>query len=256
MRIQSLGISHPGLIRDHNEDSFMNNDKDGLFLVADGMGGLSKGDLASRIAIETIQDFIRKSRLEDITWPTKLRQHYSLEENRFLAAISLANWNIFNEMLRNPKNTAMGTTLVGLLVDGEKLVLANIGDSRAYRIRDNTIQQLTNDHSLVMEEVRRGLITQEEARAHPQKHIVSRALGISDSPEVDISSLEVQENDLYLLCSDGLSDMVPDEEIRFLVQSNRNNPLKELGQKLIDAANNRGGKDNITIVLARFSEAP
>ena len=177
-----------------------------------------------------------------------------MEENRFLAAVSLANWNIYNEMLRSPRSTPMGTTLVGLLVDGDKVILVNIGDSRAYRIRNRQIEQLTEDHSLVMEEVKKGNITPEQARRHPQRHVINRALGIFDSPEVDITTLEIQPEDLYLLCSDGLSDMLLDEEILFLVQSHERKTLNELGEALIHLANSRGGKDNITVVLVAFSK--
>ena len=253
MQVRSFGITDRGLIRGLNEDRFLKYDKEGLFLVADGMGGLAKGDVASTIAIETIKTFITKSRREDITWPIKYETQHSMEENRFLAAISLANWNIYNEMLRSPGNTPMGTTLVGLMVDGEKAVLANIGDSRAYRIRNRQLEQLTEDHSLVMEEVKKGHITPEQARHHPQKHVINRALGIFDSPEADITSADIRSEDLYLLCSDGLSDMVPDEEILSLVRSHEQNPLKELGEALIDLANRRGGKDNITVLLVGFS---
>jgi serine/threonine protein phosphatase PrpC len=254
MQVRSFGISHTGLIRGLNEDRFLNVEKEGLFLIADGMGGLAKGDVASRIAVETIENFITKSRREDITWPIKYEKQHSMEENRFLAAVSLANWKIYTEMLRSPRNTPMGTTLVGLLVDGERVILVNIGDSRAYRIRDSQIEQLTEDHSLVMEEVKKGRITLEQARRHPQRHVINRALGIFDRPEVDISTLEIQDGDLYLLCSDGLSDMLLDNEILSLIQSHERNALNDIGEALIHLANGHGGKDNITVVLVTFNE--
>lgn len=252
MEIESFGISDTGVVREHNEDNFLDDAEDGLFIVADGMGGLSKGDVASKIAVDSIENFVKQSRLEDITWPIKPQDDYSMEENRFLAAVSLANWNIYKQFTEDPGNRGMGTTLVGLLVDGDKVVLANVGDSRIYRIRDEGIKQVTDDHSLVMEEVRKGNMTPEEARNHPQKHVINRALGISDSIKVDISSLEYQEQDIYLLCSDGLSDMVRDEEIMSLAESTRDKPLEELGKNLIDAAKKKGGHDNITVVLVRF----
>ena len=216
------------------------------------MGGLSKGDVASKIAVDSIEKFVKQSRLEDITWPIKPQDDYSMEENRFLAAVSLANWSIYKQFTEDPNNRGMGYTLVGLLVDEDKVVLSNVGDSRIYRIKDNSIAQVTDDHSLVMEEVRKGNMTLYEARDHPQKHVINRALGISDSVQVDISSLEYQAQDLYLLCSDGLSDMVRDEEILSLAESNKGKPLEELGTSLIDAAKNQGGQDNITVGLVRF----
>ena len=254
MQVRSFGITHRGLIRGLNEDRFLNVEKEGLFLIADGMGGLAKGDVASTIAVETIENFVTKSRREDITWPIKYQKQHSMEENRFLAAVSLANWKIYNEMLRSPRNTPMGTTLVGLLVDGERLILINIGDSRAYRIRNRQITQLTEDHSLVMEEVKKGHITMEQARHHPQRHVISRALGIFDTPEADITTLGIQDEDLYLLCSDGLSDMLLDDEILSLVQAHERHALNDIGEALIHLANGRGGKDNITVVLVAFSE--
>lgn len=252
MQIESFGISDTGVVREHNEDNFLENVEEGLFLVADGMGGLSRGDLASKIAVDSIENFIKHSRLEDITWPIKPQDEYSMEENRFLAAVSLANWNIYKQFQEDPQNRGMGTTLVGLLLDGDKVVLANVGDSRIYRIRNQSIEQVTDDHSLVMEEVRKGNMTLEEARVHPQKHVINRALGITDSIQVDIASRKYQAQDLYLLCSDGLSDMLRDEEILSLAQSSEGKPLEELGTNLIDMAMNRGGHDNITIVLIRF----
>jgi protein phosphatase len=254
MQVRSFGISHRGLVRGLNEDRFLNVEKEGLFLVADGMGGLAKGDVASRIAVETIETFVTKSRREDITWPIKYQKQHSVEANRFLAAVSLANWKIYNEMLKSPRNTPMGTTLVGLLLDGERIILANVGDSRAYRIVNRRIEQLTEDHSLVMEEVKKGRITLEEARQHPQRHVISRALGIFDTPEVDITTLEIQDGELYLLCSDGLSDMLTDDEILSLVQSHERNALNDMGEALIHLANSHGGKDNITVVLVAFGE--
>ncbi|MBN1104096.1 MAG: Stp1/IreP family PP2C-type Ser/Thr phosphatase [Deltaproteobacteria bacterium] len=254
MRFESFAASDPGLVRQANEDSLLALEEQGLFLVADGMGGLSRGDVASRIAVETVERFVKASRKEDITWPIKPQEQYSMEENRFLAAISMANWNVYSEFLKNDKNSAMGTTLVGLLVDGEKMVVTNVGDSRAYLIRDSVIQQVTDDHSLVMEEVRKGTMTREEARHHPQKHVINRALGISEVARVDISSVVVQEEDLFLLCSDGLSDMLSDKEILDIARSYMDKPLKEMGEGLILAANEKGGRDNVSVVLVRLHD--
>ena len=254
MQVQSFGVSDRGRIREHNEDSFLANQDDGIFLVADGMGGLSKGDVASRIAVKSIENFITHSRLEDITWPIKPREQYTMEENRFLAAISLANWNIYSEFQKDANSLGMGTTITGFLIDGEQLVIANVGDSRSYLLRDDMIEQLTEDHSLVMEEVRKGNMTPEEARNHPQKHVINRALGISESTQVDISRFAPQAGDLYLLCSDGLSDMITEAEILSLARAHGGKPLEELGNIFIDAALEHGGKDNVTVVFVRFYE--
>ena len=252
MKCESFGITDRGLLRDHNEDAFLANEQVGLFLVADGMGGLSKGDMASKIAVETIQHFVTESRLEDITWPIKPLKEYSLEENRLLAAISLANWNIYNEALKDPVNRGMGTTLAGFLLDGDQLVIANIGDSRIYRISKNRIQQITDDHSLVMEEVRKGNMTPEEARIHPHKHVINRALGITDSTQADICTRTPVAEELYLVCSDGLSDMITDQEILSIVQRTAEKSLQEAGEALVETAKKHGGRDNITAVLVSF----
>ncbi|MEW6668220.1 MAG: Stp1/IreP family PP2C-type Ser/Thr phosphatase [Thermodesulfobacteriota bacterium] len=254
MRCESFAASDKGQVRQLNEDSLIANEQEGVFLVADGMGGLSKGDIASRIAVETVNRFITESRLEDITWPIKPQDQYSMEENRFLAAISLANWNVYSEFLKDDRNSAMGTTLVGLLVDKQAAIITNIGDSRVYLIRDGGIQQVTEDHSLVMEEVRKGNMTPEEARVHPQRHVINRALGIAETARVDISSIDIQEGDLFLLCSDGLSDMLTDEELLGITRSHPGGALSELGGLMLQAANDRGGKDNISLVLVRFHD--
>lgn len=254
MHFESFAASDRGQVRQLNEDSLLADQQEGVFLVADGMGGLSKGDIASRIAVETVHRFITKSRTEDITWPIKPQDQYSMEENRFLAAISLANWSVYGEFLKDNRNSAMGTTLVGLLVDNQAAIITNIGDSRVYLIRNDKIQQVTEDHSLVMEEVRKGAMTPEEARLHPQRHVINRALGISETARVDISSIGIQGGDLFLLCSDGLSDMLTDEDIRTITRSDPARSLKEMGEQMLSEANDRGGKDNISIVLVRFHD--
>ncbi len=252
MKFESFALSDKGLVRAANEDFYLARNEDGLFLVADGMGGLSRGGLASRIAVNAAEYFIRKSRKDDITWPITIEPRYSMEENRLLAAFSLANWSVYNEFLKGGQKTAMGTTLVGLLTDGERVVVANVGDSRAYLIRANAIRQITQDHSLVMEEVRRGAMTAAQARSHPQKHVINRALGLSEIVKSDVYSMETRKGDLFLLCSDGLSDMLEDEDILRLADSHADKSLGELGQALIQGAISRGGRDNVTVVLVRY----
>jgi PPM family protein phosphatase len=252
MRFESFGISDKGLVRDGNEDHFSVCSEDGLFLIADGMGGLTQGDRASRIAVDTAARFVRESRKEDITWPIRPRPRLTMEENRLLAAFAMANWRVFTEFLKSDLESAMGTTMVGLLVDGKKMVVANVGDSRAYLIRKDVIRQVTRDHSPVMEDVRKGVLTMDQARKHPQKHILSRALGVSDRVRADISSMGILGGDLFLLCSDGLSDMLSDEEVLQIARSGEKGPLKDFGEALIRAANGNGGKDNVTVVLVRF----
>jgi serine/threonine protein phosphatase PrpC len=252
MFIQSFGLSHQGLHREHNEDRFLYDDREGIFLVADGMGGLSRGDVASGIAIQTIEAFVKKSRSEEIAWPSIPEGRYSLEEKRFFAGITLANSKICGEVLKDPPGIPMGTTLTGLLLDGTSVIVANVGDSRTYRINRSGIQQLTQDHSFVMEEVRRGNLTLQQARIHRHKHVIYRALGLSWDVAIDIFTIPYGFDDLFLLCSDGLSDMLPDEEILSIIRSKEEKPLKDIAEGLIDAANHQGGRDNITVVIVRL----
>ncbi|MBW2029289.1 MAG: serine/threonine-protein phosphatase [Deltaproteobacteria bacterium] len=253
MEIESFGTSDRGLVRETNEDNFMVDEQEGLFLVADGLGGLPKGDVASSRAIAIIQDFVARSRREDVHWPCAPCEGLSDEENRFLAAIQLANREIFTYFQGDVKNPiGMGTTLTGMLLDRDEVVIANVGDSRAYQIRDETLVQLTEDHSLVMEEVKKGHLPVEEARCHPQRHVLTQALGIAENISIDITTCPVRSGDLYLLCSDGLTDLVTDEEIRTLLLGGRNRALPSLGENLIGAAHEKGGLDNVTVVLVRL----
>jgi PPM family protein phosphatase len=251
MRFESFGVSDKGLVRKRNEDYYAICSEDGLFLIADGMGGLSQGERASRIAVSSAERFVRESRKDDITWPVRPKPRFTMEENRLFAAFSLANWRVYTEFLRGGLDSAMGTTMVGLLVDGKKMVIANVGDSRAYLIRNDVIRQVTRDHSPVMEDVMKGVMTMDQARANPERHVLSRALGVSDRVRADISSIGIRSGDLFLLCSDGLSDMLTDQEMVQIARSGEKAPLRDLGEALIRAANSNGGKDNVTVVLVR-----
>ena len=251
MQFESFGVSDKGLVRRRNEDHYSVCHEDGLFLIADGMGGLSRGELASRIAVRSAERFVRDSRREDITWPVRPKPRYTMEENRLFAAYSVANWSVYTECLKSGRGSAMGTTMVGLLLDGKKMVVGNVGDSRAYVIRGGAIRQVTEDHSPVMDEVRRGALTMDEARNHPRRHELTRALGVADRVHADISSVWIRGGDLFLLCSDGLSDMLTDQEMLEIARSEKDAPLSELGRGMIQAANDKGGKDNMTVVLVR-----
>jgi len=221
--------------------------------VADGLGGLCKGDMASSKAVQTIQDFIIRSRRGDVTWPSPPCEGLTEEENRFLAAVQLANREIFSAFQKDPENfIGMGTTLTGMLVHKDEAIMAHVGDSRAYQIRDGYISQLTQDHTVVMEEVRKGRMSIEEARYHPQKHVLTQALGVAEDVSVDIFTCPLRDGDIYLLCSDGLTDLLTDEEILGLISSKEDAPLPLLARDLVKAANERGGLDNITVVLVRF----
>jgi protein phosphatase len=217
----------------HNEDSYLCNPKEKLFLVADGMGGQASGEIASKMAVQSAEDFVVRSRAEDITWPIPYRKKLSLEQNRLLAAAARANDTI---------------------VEGDRLAVVNIGDSRLYRIRDGQIEQITQDHNLAWEQARMGLLTKEEACHHPQRHILTSALGIelTENIRIDLSRVDIREKDVYLMCSDGLNDMLSDEEIVEKITSPKSKSLDQIGLSLIQEANRAGGRDNMTVVLLSF----
>jgi len=254
MQFTFFGTSDTGRHRKHNEDWYLCNPKERLFLVADGIGGQASGEIASKEAIKSIEEFVIRSRSEDLTWPMSYRQGLSLEQNRLLAATTLANHRIHGLANQNPAMKGMGTTLVGFIIEGDRLALVNVGDSRLYRIRDGQIEQLTQDHSLVAEQERMGLLSKEEACRHPQKHILTSALGSGpiENIRIDISLVEILEKDLYLICSDGLNDMIGDKEILTTANVFENKSLKKIGLSLIQQANLAGGRDNITVILLSF----
>ena len=205
-----------------------------LFLVADGMGGHNAGDYASKYTIETIVDVVGQS---------KEGSPVSVFEN----AIKEANTQIRRKAQEEPELSGMGTTVVAATVSGNRLCVANVGDSRLYIINDREIKQITRDHSLVEEMVRMGGLKRELARTHPDKNIITRAIGALDDVDVDFFELNLNKDDVILMCSDGLSNMIEDEEIRMIMQGQRD--IVEKAESLIKAANNNGGKDNIAVVI-------
>jgi serine/threonine protein phosphatase PrpC len=254
MQFTFFGTSDTGRHRRNNEDSYLCNPKEELFLVADGMGGQASGEIASKVAVESAEDFVLRSRTEDITWPIPYRKGLSLEQNRLLAAAAHANDRIRDLSKEKPSLKGMGTTLVGAIVEGNHLAIVNIGDSRLYRIRDEHIEQITQDHNLAWEQERMGLLTKEEACQHPQRHILTSALGIEliENIKIDVSRVDIREKDLYLMCSDGLNDMLSDDEIVEEITSPESKSLEQMGLSLIQEANRSGGRDNITVVLLSF----
>ena len=254
MRSTFFATSDTGQHRTNNEDNYICNPKEQLFLVADGMGGQASGEIASKIAVTSAEEFVVHSRKEDITWPIPYRKDFSLEQNRLLAATAYANDMIRNYSSENPSMKGMGTTLVGVTVEGDHLAIVNVGDSRLYRIRDEQIDQITHDHNLAWEQERMGLLTKEEAWNHPQRHILTSALGIEviENIRIDLANSEIQEKDLYLMCSDGLNDMLGDDEILKGIVSTVSKSLEHSAHTLIQDANRAGGRDNITVILLSF----
>jgi protein phosphatase len=252
LRAIAAGLTDVGLQRDHNEDSYAVLSEYNLYIVADGMGGHRAGDVASRMATESIADFFRSTSKEDATWPFHFDTSMSEEENRLVAGIRVANRQIFERSLRSRDCAGMGTTVVGALFSRKKnrLFVGHVGDSRAYRVREGMIEQLTRDHSLFNEYVLAMPDLTEEQRAELPRNVITRALGMQDNVVVDLVSDDPQAGDVYLLCSDGLSGMITDEQIREVVQSASD--VMQICRLLIAKANENGGEDNITALVIRF----
>lgn len=252
MRAAAAGVSDVGLQRDHNEDSYAILNEHELFIVADGMGGHRAGDVASQLATSAIVDFFRATAHEDVTWPFHFDARLTEEENRLLTGIRLANRQIVEQSANSREHHGMGTTVVGALFSPEKrkMFIGHVGDSRAYRVRNGEILQLTRDHSLVNDYLLAMPELTEEQRSELPKNVITRALGMQENVTVDLQSDDAQPGDMYVLCSDGLSGMIEDEEILQLTQSEED--LGEACRKLVVLANEHGGEDNITVVVVRI----
>ena len=256
LRAAAAGISDVGLQRDHNEDSFAILKDHELYIVADGMGGHRAGDVASRLATDAMVDFFRATAADDVTWPFHFDARLSEEENRLLTAIRIANRQIIERSLRSRECHGMGTTIVGALFAPEKrtMFIGHVGDSRAYRIREGAISQLTRDHSLVNDYLLAMPELSEEQRSELPKNVITRALGMQDHVTVDLQSDTAEEGDLYVLCSDGLSGMIDDDELLDVVGGA--DDLADACKRLVAMANEHGGEDNITAVVVRIDESP
>jgi serine/threonine protein phosphatase PrpC len=242
--IEAFGRTDVGRRRKVNEDSFLVAPESHLYAVCDGMGGHNAGEVASRIAIETLGDFVERSGVEkEITWPWGLDEGLSLEGNRLKTAVRLANSQVFQTADSREELAGMGTTVVAALVSGSVMTLCSAGDSRCYLVREGKMQQLTQDDSWVSAALGR----------HPLRNVITKAVGARDSIEVDVLDHSLQAGDLALLCSDGLHGMVGDEEISRLLLASSGS-LEEVSQRLVDAANEAGGRDNVTVVLLRYRE--
>ncbi len=243
--------THIGLLREHNEDAIASDLSIGLLLLADGMGGYKAGEVASEIAVLMIAAEL-----------TEMMQHplrYSplsgklVEAKMLLDAVKKTNATIYRISQNEPQCAGMGTTLVAAIFTSNQLVVGHIGDSRLYRLRGDILLQLTEDHSFVQEQINAGLISLEQAEKSTKKNLVTRALGVDEVVELELQTFDVQVGDVYLMCSDGLSDMVGDMTIaQILMQANNNMSLA--ADKLIDTANGNGGHDNISVIIAQVNK--
>lgn len=247
MAVKAFGLTDVGRKRRHNEDAYLLDEQRGLFVVADGMGGHAAGEVASRITVESIQEFIAATEEEhDSSWPFGFNNRVSMEGNRLTTAVEKANEKVMRAVQNRPELKGMGTTVVAALFDEDRATLVHVGDSRAYLFRGGELRRLTDDHSWVQEQVNAGILSEDEAKSHPLKNVVTRALGGAAHVSVDLIEVPTQPGDRFLLCSDGLTGMVTDEEIAdsFAAPS-----LEKTVRTLVDTANDRGGVDNITAIL-------
>jgi protein phosphatase len=237
----------PGRARENNEDSVAFDDATRLCVLADGMGGYNAGEIASGMATAFIKSEMSR-------WLSETgKQAKSKEIRRALEiCVDNANRSIFNAANSNSQYSGMGTTLVVAVFQESKIMLGHIGDSRCYRLRGTDFQQITKDHSLLQEQIDAGLLTVEEASTSTYKNLVTRALGVDDTVALDINEFDVEAGDLYLMCSDGLSDMVEDAEIASILEGQLS--IDQKSTQLIFAANEHGGRDNISVLLVQVGQ--
>ena len=253
-KLQCVGQTDTGRVREHNEDMIAFDGDIGLMVLADGMGGYNAGEVASGIAVKTIVNLVREAvEREDLRVADKTtglsRASIILRD-----AIHRANKIIYQTARTQPQCEGMGTTVVGVLFFDNKASIAHVGDSRVYRVRHNKLEQVTLDHSLLQELVDRGFYSVEEAQRAANKNYVTRALGVEANVEVELQEQPAHKGDFYLLCSDGLSDMVEDDDIQLTVSTFGTN-MDSVAKQLIQLANDNGGKDNISVVMAQVLES-
>ncbi len=253
LRIEARGITDVGQRRDHNEDAFLMDEELGLFVVADGMGGHAGGGTASRLAVETIQAAVRHAKeaepgsfglaaatVEDSPLPDVLRE-----------AVEEACAVIYRTAQGDPELAGMGTTVTAALVDGRVAYVAHVGDSRCYLLRAARIYQVSEDHSLVNEQLKAGAISPDEAKHSRFKNIITRSVGFEQQVQVDLMGLELEADDAVVICCDGLSNLVDDPEILHIVEEST---IDLAPGRLVALANDRGGDDNITVIVIRARE--
>jgi serine/threonine protein phosphatase PrpC len=248
MEVIYAAKSDVGLKRTHNEDSFCADAALGLYVICDGMGGRNAGEVASRLAVATIRKHVMEA-CQDPMLPLVGRYDdtYSPTTNRLASAIRLANGAINSEARRHPRYAGMGTTVVSACITGQVLSLAHVGDSRLYLIREGRILSMTADHSLVAEQVRQGLLTEEEAERAPHKHTLTRAVGVEPTVDVELAEIPLMSRDMVLLCSDGLTCDVALDDILAILHS-RGTP-HAIAEELIERAKTAGGHDNTTVIV-------
>lgn len=253
MQIVSNGLSDVGRVRTNNEDSFRIVEGLNLFILSDGMGGEAHGEVASAMAVEVIDKYCATEKEDSAaTVMDAAPANWSSQSRRLKNAVAQANFQIYQSAQKNPEQRGMGATVTAVWLKDSLLSIAHVGDSRAYLLRSGNLQQLTNDHSLVAEQVRRGLITPQQAEASDMQSVLLRALGAHPEVEVDVDEVEIIPRDVLLLCSDGLTRMVTEPEIAGTLQAET--VPAAAAEKLIGLANENGGVDNVTVIVVRFED--
>lgn len=244
MNYRFCALTDTGRARDNNEDSVAFDEATHVGVLADGMGGYNAGEVASGMATAFIKTELARwlTQAGDLAPPDQIRRAVEI-------CVANANRSIYNASHSNPQYFGMGTTLVVALFQGENLILGHIGDSRCYRLRDGAMLQITKDHSLLQEQIDAGLLTPEQAALSPNKNLVTRALGVEDAVLLELTEHHVMQGDVYLICSDGLSDMIEDATIAKILQNGPS--LGHIAQQLVSLANANGGRDNITVLLTQ-----
>ena len=244
--------THVGLVREHNEDAIASDLSIGLLLLADGMGGYKAGEVASEIAVLMIAAELTESMQHGVRYSQSLPRRLP-ESKIMIDAVKKTNATIYHISQNEPQCAGMGTTLVAAIFTDNQLIVGHIGDSRLYRLRGEMLTQLTEDHSLIQEQINAGLISLEQAEVSTKKNLVTRALGVDEEVELELQVFEVAVGDMYLLCSDGLSDLVKDAVIaKILLDANNN--IIVAANKLIETANENGGSDNISVIIAQVNK--
>ena len=241
--------SHSGMVRPHNEDSVYADPASGVVILADGMGGYNAGEVASGMATTLLGSMLEKAFAEQPAYADVDGRRYA--EIALEREISITNQSIYNAAQSQPQYAGMGTTLVAAVFHDDVVTVAHIGDSRLYRFRNGELSTITKDHSLLQEQIDSGMITPEQARHSQNRNLVTRALGVDPSVDTEIHDHAVEPGDIYLLCSDGLNDMVEDDEIEMTLEALGVN-LKLCAMQLVQMANDNGGRDNVSAILVRI----
>jgi len=255
VQIVSGGVSDVGRVRTNNEDAFRIVEAQNLFILSDGMGGEAHGEVASAMAVDTIAKYCAEpseAKDEGVTLHGSALESWGPQTKKLQNAVFQANFAIYQSAQEHPEQRGMGATLTAGWVNGNKLSLAHVGDSRAYLLRTGSLQQLSSDHSLVAEQVRRGILTPQQAEESDMQSVLLRALGAHPEVDVDVEEIDLIPRDVLLFCSDGLTRMVTEPEIAGTLQA-ETDPVAA-AQKLVDLANERGGLDNVTVVVARVQD--